>query len=542
MSHLLRKRKFQYTELIVVRRVNFNIRGIALSGNIDWQVFDYKFRNNKQKMFELLSFKIFSWLFLKKEEGPTLYYDKDLEPNIIEYEGKKISFEARYFEASVLNARFFNDIETGLTDLSNRLPLDIIIVFTNCSLPQSPKKENPKTIAQIHLEKRAEELGFEIRWMPRADIDRILKQSSMSNLCSFFFELEGVCDSEYWRTTNTLYKYMRLEKLEESIKNGVPTTCLGMSNPFELEGVKNPDLYRKCCMTNSPRQMLLWAYYGHHRGCCVEYDVSGVDQILLRKVEYTSLLSKHEDMTPKEVCEDLYKMGKEWAHENEYRAVFYKRNYDSTIWNVIGEDVYLKAKVKSVMLGLYASENTNLYVESLELLKKHNIAVKKCRIKPEKYEITEDPQFDIESELDKGKDSKHELRTREDKRMSIVNYGTWIGDAVEGNKIVNNTLSEEEKHILKSCIKENNISKDDIGAIVSVLKDINQSQNDLVTEYAYMASETRNGEKSRSIKKLQEKVTFSNSVVSLIKMIGDTASKHPEAIKDIAGFLETTLL
>ena len=509
-----------------------------MNGSIDWLIFDYKFGNKKYEAFEQLVYLMFHRTFCEAEG---LQLDNKLigleADHIVLSNGKAVGFLAKYCEKQTLNARQLDLIKTSLIDVFSKYPLDDLFIYTNSDLPQSSRGNFP-TVAEINIEKAAEELKIKINWMTRSKIEKVLSQPDMSDLYSSYFAIYGVCDPQYWRKTNTLYKYMSLGKLEDAILNGVSTSYLGFSNPLELEGVENPNLYRKCCMTNSSRQMLLWAYYGsYHRGCCVEFDVSGIDRVLLRKVNYTKSISSHEDMTPKEICEDLYNVGKEWEHENEYRAVFYKRNYNKSVWNVLDDRIYLKAKVKAVTFGLFAEENVELYLKCLELLKRNSITTKKCRIRSSKYELTDDPQFDIESEIEKVKERKEPRKGEEKIIMKINNYGVWNGDVVEGDKIINNSLSTEDMAKLTKCIEDNNISKEDVAAVVSVLEEINKSQNDFLTEYTYMASEMRNSDKSKFTKNLQEKIKLTNGILSLTNTIGTIAMQHPEAIQAIAGFL-----
>lgn len=118
-----------------------------------------------------------------------------------------------------------------------------------------------------------------------------------------------------------LHKYTALEFIPSCIENGVYASELSnINDPYEGKGIRYPNQYRVVCMTNSPLQMLMWAYYGNHRGCCVTYEV---DDSLLRQIEYTTDFQDHEDMTTEEVMESLYCKGKEWEHENEYRIVYH---------------------------------------------------------------------------------------------------------------------------------------------------------------------------------------------------------------------------
>ena len=399
-----------------------------MSGTIDWNAFAYKYVDNRGEAFEELAFKIYNRMVLDTEK-------------------KKTGALAKYFREPIVNPTHLKSLEYSLKLFIDKYSLEVLYLFINSSLPDIAKEENSKTIALRHLEKTAEENNLTIRWMTRTEIEEVLSQSRMADLVTEYFVIDGVCDSKYWRTTNTLYKYMELQHLASTLKNGVYASCLGKSNPFELYGVENPELFRKCSMTNSPKQMLLWTLYGrHHQGCCVEFDVSDVDQILLRKVEYTDSFSSHLDMNPKEICEDLYKVGKEWDFENEYRAVFYRRKYNEEAWNVIGKDIYLKARIKSVTFGLYADDNASLYVECLELLKRNDITVKKCKLRNDKYGLSDDPQFDLDYEIDRIKKRKErEMEAHKNKESRVADVLVMIATSEEEEAIKNSEEWESKR-------------------------------------------------------------------------------------------------
>ena len=146
----------------------------------------------------------------------------------------------------------------------------------------------------------------------------------------------------------------------------------------------------------------MWAYYGNHRGCCVEYDVSNINGI--KKVDYVKEFNSHEDMNNDEVLESLYKKGNEWAHENEYRIVYYQPSENKGLWKIKKDDVFLKASVKKIVFG-YLAEKEDGYYEALEYLNKYNskneknIEIAKCKMMKNKYQLEENKQFDIELEL-----------------------------------------------------------------------------------------------------------------------------------------------
>lgn len=203
-----------------------------------------------------------------------------------------------------------------------------------------------------------------------------------------------------------LFKYTGLQFIPSCIENGIFASRLdNINDPYEGKGIRYPNRYRVVCMTASPYQMLMWAYYGNHRGCCVEFDVDDVDGI--RPVEYIKEFQQHEDMDTDEVIDSLYKKGNEWSHEREYRLVYHETTADKKFWKRNGEDVFLIAPVKQIIFG-YAAEVDEQYPEMLEYIKDYNeneshdqkIKVTKCRLKANQYRLEEDKQFDISAELE----------------------------------------------------------------------------------------------------------------------------------------------
>ena len=122
--------------------------------------------------------------------------------------------------------------------------------------------------------------------------------------------------------------------------------------------------------------------------------------------------------------------------------------------------------------------------------------------------------------------------------ISIENNGTWhqIGD-INDNSITN-SMSNKDMEKLIACVKESGVSKNDIELLIQVLKDINNSQNDLTTEFAKMADEQKAAQKTGTLKKIQDRVTLTNGMITLGKTAIGIATKNPvlalEAVKDLA--------
>ena len=196
-----------------------------------------------------------------------------------------------------------------------------------------------------------------------------------------------------------LYKYTGIKYIPSCIENGVYASQLdNINDPYEGKGIRYPEQYRVVCLTASSLQMLMWAYYGNHKGCCVAFDVN-----YATPVEYIKEFQMHEDMSTKEVIESLYQKGNEWKHEKEFRIVFHESKANDPSWKRIDENIFLVAPVKKIVFG-YLAEMDEKYVEMLEYIKEYNqnnepIEVTKCRLKNEKYQLAEDKQFDIDAEL-----------------------------------------------------------------------------------------------------------------------------------------------
>lgn len=210
----------------------------------------------------------------------------------------------------------------------------------------------------------------------------------------------------------SIYKYMDLIYLKDALEYGVHGSKFNeVNDPYEGEGIENPNNYRIACMTNSPIKMLLWAYYVNHRGCCVEFDVPERFNSLIEKVKYDEDFADRTEMSILGVIDALKHKGKEWEHENEYRSIYYAPDVvDSSIWIEKGSstNIFLRLPVKSVTFGIDAHKNDG-YVDAIELIIDYNkrtgnnVLIHKVKKSPNKYKLIEDRQYDINSEVKKYK-------------------------------------------------------------------------------------------------------------------------------------------
>ncbi len=217
-----------------------------------------------------------------------------------------------------------------------------------------------------------------------------------------------------------LYKYTSMEYLRQALYYGPHASSLNQVNdPYEAVGIRYPERYRICCLTNSDLKMLLWAYYVNHRGCVIEYDMSNIinnDNDLIKKVDYEeSLRTPHVEMSQEEVFFSLCRKSKEWDYENEYRAVYYQENANLECWAIDnGGEVYLKAIPTKVVFGLYAHLSENYY-SSLRIIREYNdslkddsregVSVEKCILDQNMYKLLRDRQFNYLLELENERDN-----------------------------------------------------------------------------------------------------------------------------------------
>ncbi len=195
-----------------------------------------------------------------------------------------------------------------------------------------------------------------------------------------------------------LYKYIQLEYLQSCFDNGIFASSLeNVNDPFEQEGIRYPELYRICCLTKSRMKMLMWSYYGAHKGCCVGFDVPDDS---FKPVEYIGRFEDRSVMSTEEVIESLYHKGSEWRREEEYRNVFYRKKHDHHIWKTDSKgNVFFKAPVCSVIFGFFSHLSPE-YRTALLYLKDKNVEVTKCDLKKGYYAFYSNKQFDIEQELE----------------------------------------------------------------------------------------------------------------------------------------------
>ena len=200
-----------------------------------------------------------------------------------------------------------------------------------------------------------------------------------------------------------VYKYMKIEHVKDSIKNGIYAAPLNTFNdPYECKGIRYLDDYRVCCLTGSSRQMIMWAYYGNHKGCCVSFEIPDKLEIV-KEINYTKEYYNHTKMSNEELVDILYTKAYEWNHEKEIRIVYNSEDSDKSLWNYDNDKVYFKGKVREVNFGLnvdFKEKNCQELLKYLSMNEEYyHIIVNQCRLSDSRYEIVKDKQFNYKKEI-----------------------------------------------------------------------------------------------------------------------------------------------
>jgi len=115
-------------------------------------------------------------------------------------------------------------------------------------------------------------------------------------------------------------------------------TSFDRSARFWLAHSDELDRYRICCFSKSPREILMWSYYGNgHSGICIEGNYSEYSN-WIHDVEYVPSLTSSQITT---IPDQLRYKHEKWKHEEEARIIL----------PVNSEGKFIKAGIQKVMIG-----------------------------------------------------------------------------------------------------------------------------------------------------------------------------------------------
>ncbi len=153
----------------------------------NWDIFKSKFSENPTGNFEWLCYLLFSKEH-NRNFGIFRYKNhKASEAEIIEFNGKRIAFQAKFTDSISSHSK---DLIKALEDLKTR-NLDKLIIYSNSDFGQNnSNKENPSDMrpkSQKEIEKKAFDLNIEIDWRLGSRFESEFVCIENSTIASHFF-------------------------------------------------------------------------------------------------------------------------------------------------------------------------------------------------------------------------------------------------------------------------------------------------------------------------------------------------------------------
>lgn len=160
-------------------------------------------------------------------------------------------------------------------------------------------------------------------------------------------------DLDYSLTrTNLIGTYKK--KFKDKVKNyGI----LSLSSNNQIKQLLTASFPEK----KDPREnILLWSHYADsHRGFVIEFDKDFISEVELHEVKYSNERDflTFEDIDDNNFHNIFYKKSKEWAYEQEYRAVLPLNNADNIKDNKYHLFKFRKKSLRSITFGCAMSQS-----------------------------------------------------------------------------------------------------------------------------------------------------------------------------------------
>ena len=212
--------------------------------------------------------------------------------------------------------------------------------------------------------------------------------------------------------SDSLYKYTRLEFINSSLNNGIFASKIdSLNDPYESDSIfeGNCDDYRVVCLSRSRNKKLMWSHYANgHRGCSIKIalpDNYGIDDCLLKRVQYTSKYNPRRNLDTKEIVDSLYTKDKKWDYELEVRAVYSSLSSRDDCWKKYRNNIFYKVDITQIDFGCFSHFDDH-YLDALIAIRDYNvnhkkkIKIRKYKMSHEKYAFVIDHSFNYLTEID----------------------------------------------------------------------------------------------------------------------------------------------
>jgi len=155
---------------------------------INWNNFKAKFNGKEQESFEWLCYLLFcnefniNWVPRYKNQA-------GIETEPIEYEGKLIGFQAKFYETKLSENK--NDMKDSITKAKRKNPtLNKILFYTNQEFSESSKRDRKEPADKTGIEEVAKSQGIEIEWRTASFFESPFVCKENADIAQHFFSLE----------------------------------------------------------------------------------------------------------------------------------------------------------------------------------------------------------------------------------------------------------------------------------------------------------------------------------------------------------------
>lgn len=219
-----------------------------MNGDVDWGIFDYKFRKNRDKAFENLAYHMFCRKYGMDEGVQADYNNPYLEckPATLA-NGTVVGFQAKYYETPCVSSKQKNELIEAIEGAKKEYP-EIKKIHFYLSRPLShSKKKGELTSWQKEINEKAVGLKIEIIWVVPSYFEIILNQNDMRDLWEYYFTIpqsesnpyasqtaeEGISSSELM----LYYDDVKDVNLRWTMRDGIPKRAdfLLMNGLYEIE-------------------------------------------------------------------------------------------------------------------------------------------------------------------------------------------------------------------------------------------------------------------------------------------------------------------
>ena len=191
--------------------------------SLNWNQFEAKFEGSVNDKFEELSYILFCKRF-NQSKGILRYKNqKAIENEPIEYEGKIIGYQAKFFEKTLGESK--KEIIKTLNDSNESYNLDKLLFYTNKDPGANYNEENnmPKYLREIY--QLAEDLNIELEFIFPSHFEIILSNEEYEHIKKEFFSL----DESIFQFVDNIKENSSL--LLDYIKDEIPFN----ENPIKLD-------------------------------------------------------------------------------------------------------------------------------------------------------------------------------------------------------------------------------------------------------------------------------------------------------------------